>query len=106
MSTRTRTTRRPACQSCRRGWDTVRYHGRGLCKVCHSAARWRASAGEPVQQKMPERCMSCGQRLRSQRAARVAGTVRYAGKGLCGSCWNRTAREERALLAYVLGTAS
>lgn len=50
--------------------------------------------------------MSCGQRLRSQRAARVAGTVRYAGKGLCGSCWNRTAREERALLAYVLGTAS
>jgi hypothetical protein len=79
--------RPPACQSCGRGWDTVKYTAAGLCSGCYGTHRYRKNR-ELVRQPMPERCTSCSRTLRHKRDPATLGTVGYAGKGLCGACTN------------------
>jgi len=79
--------RPPACTSCGRGWDVVPYTARGLCSGCYSTQRYRETT-ERVRTSMPETCAACTRPLRRKTDPKEPGTVRFAGKGLCGSCTN------------------
>lgn len=59
----------------------------GVCLVCARAAK----AGRRVvpYMKRPEKCVLCGRPVRGKntRAADAPGTVQYASKGKCNSCY-------------------
>ena len=76
-----------ACTRCSRSWDEVRYCGRGLCSGCYSAVRYQETHPRK-RHAMPEACGSCRRPLRAKGEPRTPGTVSFAAKGMCGSCWN------------------
>lgn len=79
--------RPPECTQCGRGWDTVTYTARGMCGGCYGTWRYRETTPR-VRTPMPETCSACHRPLRRKTDPKVPGTVRFAGKGLCGSCTN------------------
>lgn len=79
--------RPPRCLTCGRGWDAVRYDCRGLCRVCYRAQQYREKVHELVRTPMPAECVRCERPLRAQTAPPTPGTVRFAARGMCGSCY-------------------
>lgn len=85
--TRPKPPRPPRCLSCARGWDVVRYEARGLCSGCYGTQRYR-EVNELVRAPMPAACVRCERPLRGKRDPAKPGAVRFAGRGMCGSCFN------------------
>lgn len=97
-----------ACLECERPLRTrtedrpgaVEHAGRGLCTTCVSRRRWEATHVRQ-RQRRPRACRSCDRELRPSGAAPIEGTVRHAADGLCGACYERRGRRERALIGLV-----
>lgn len=85
-----------ACLGCNRGWDVVHYNARGLCNGCYATKAYR-DAHELVRTKMPAACVRCERPLRAQRAPATPGTVRFAARGMCGSCYAADGARKRGV---------
>lgn len=78
---------------------TVVFAANGLCGSCYNAGRTVTPLITPTQ------CTRCERPMRT-RAKAAPGFVTHCARGLCTSCYGTTTRQEKQILAFVLGGAA
>lgn len=72
------------------------HYGKGYCQKHYQ--RWRSHGDPEIVHEpaaMPSSCEQCGRTLRSRktRSADAPGTIEYAARGLCRTCYQNPSRE-------------